>query len=175
MTDTPSSEAGSTAVAGNAAPGQGQFAIHKVYLQDVSVESPNCPDIFSEKWNPDVDVQITSSASDIGDNNHNIAIGITVTVKSNDKTAYLVEVHQAGVFHINGVTEQQLHHMVYSYCPNILFPYAREAISDLIMRAGFPQMLIAPVNFDAMYMQRLKEQQEAAKQAGSESSDSSDS
>ena len=142
-----------------AADSQSRFQIQKIYTRDVSVETPNSPHIFQAEWQPDVNVQLGNSAKKIGDNVHEVVTTVTVTTKLEDKTAYLVEVQQAGIFTIEGFGEQELGHMVGSYCPNILFPYAREAISDLIAKAGFPQLLLAPVNFDAIYAQHQQQLQ----------------
>jgi len=142
--------------------GQGQFAIHKVYVKDASLESPNSPSIFREQWAPDVKLQMGTSNTAMGDDNFEVMVNLTVTVKSGEATAYLVEVQQAGIFQISGIPDNQMPHMLKAFCPSVLFPYAREAVSDLVTRAGFPQLLLAPVNFDAYYMQQLKDQQAAA-------------
>ncbi len=142
---------------------QRQFQIQKIYLKDVSVETPNSPQIFQGEWKPDVNVQLGNAAKTIGENVHEVVTTVTVTVKLDDKTAYLIEVHQAGIFTIAGLSQQELGHMVGSYCPTILFPYAREAISDLVVKAGFPQLLLAPVNFDAIYAQHQQQAQAQAK------------
>jgi preprotein translocase subunit SecB len=91
---------------------------------------------------------------------YEVALTVTITVKSNDKTAYLVEVNQAGIFALSGFSDQEMGPMVGSFCPNILFPYAREAVSDLVAKGGFPQLLLAPVNFDALYSQHLQQTQQ---------------
>lgn len=144
----------------------GQFAIQKIYVKDVSFETPNSPAIFTEtKWEPEVNVQLNTRATPLADHMHEVVLSITVTAKSGDKTAYLVEVQQAGIFRTEGFDAAQLNHLLGSFCPNILFPYVREAISDTVTRGGFPQMLLAPVNFDALYAQHLQQQQGAAKEA----------
>ena len=137
---------------------QGQFAIQKIYTKDISFETPNSPKIFSLQWNPSADVQMQQFSESIGEDTYEVVLSVTVTVKVTDKTAFLVEVKQAGIFGIKGIPEQQLSQVLGAFCPNILFPYAREAISDLITRGGFPQLLLAPVNFDALYMQRMQQQ-----------------
>jgi len=140
---------------------QGQFSIQKIYTKDVSFETPNSPAIFAEnKWEPEVSVQLNSQAGQMENNMHEVVLAVTVTAKMNDKTAYLAEVQQAGVFQATGFDESQLSHLLGAFCPNILFPYVRETISDLIARGGFPQMLLQPVNFDALYAQRLQQQQQ---------------
>lgn len=144
----------------------GQFAIQKIYVKDVSFETPNSPSIFTEsKWEPEVNVQLNTRAAPMADNMHEVVLSVTVTAKLGDKTAYLAEVQQAGVFRTEGFEQAQLNHLLGSFCPNILFPYVREAISDMVTRGGFPQMLLAPVNFDALFAQHLQQQQAAAKEA----------
>ncbi len=139
-----------------------QFAIKKIYIKDVSFETPHSPAIFTEEWKPDVNLNISSEASPIGEALYQVDLSVTATVKIGEKTAFLVEVQQAGVFGISGFPDQDLGHMLGSYCPNVLFPYARETVSDLVARGGFPQLLLAPVNFDALYAQHLQRQQASA-------------
>lgn len=136
----------------NQAPAR-QFQIQRVYLKDVSVETPNTPAIFREQWQPEVNVQLGNAVQVLADGVHEVVTTVTVTAKIGEKTAYLVEVHQAGIFTISGFDQREFGAMVGSFCPNILFPFAREAISDLVTKAGFPQLLLAPVNFDAIYAQ----------------------
>lgn len=111
-----------------------------------------------DQHRPDVNVQLDTSAQSLDAQNFEVVISITVTVKVGERTAYLAEVNQAGVFTISGVPEQHLDQMLGAFCPTILFPYAREVISDLAIRGGFPPLLLAPVNFDAVYLQRLQQQ-----------------
>jgi len=147
----------------NAAQGeqpQQQFALQKIYLKDLSFETPNSPAIFTEQWEPSINVELQTAGSEVGENVHDVVLTVTVTAKLGDKIAYLVEVQQAGVFTVAGFNEQERGHMLGSYCPGILFPYAREAISDLVAKGGFPQMLLGPVNFDAMYAEHLQRQQQ---------------
>lgn len=130
-----------------------QFGLQKVYLKDTSFETPNSPEVFIEEWKPDVNVELATGGKLLGDNVNEVVLTVTVTAKLGEKTAYLAEVQQAGIFTMAGFSEDELAHMKGSYCPNILFPYAREAISDIIGKGGFPQMLLAPVNFDALLAQ----------------------
>lgn len=149
----------------NQAEGQ-QFVIQKIYIKDVSFETPNSPAIFTEtKWEPEVNVQLNTRAAPLADHMHEVVLSVTITAKLGDKTAYLVEVQQAGIFRTEGFEEAQLNHLLGSFCPNILFPYVREAISDLVARGGFPQLLLAPVNFDALYAQHMQQQQEGTQEA----------
>src|ERR671918_559597 len=129
----------------------GQLAIQKIYAKDISFEAPNSPQVFLGEWKPQVDVQ-------------EVVLTVTITVQSESKTSYLVEVQQAGIFSITGFPPQHLAAVLATLCPNILFPYAREAVSDLVTRGGFPQLLLAPVNFDTLYAQELQHQQKAAAQ-----------
>ncbi|MGD8784307.1 MAG: protein-export chaperone SecB [Thioalkalispiraceae bacterium] len=138
-----------------------QFNIQKVYTKDISFESPNTPKIFTEKWEPQNNLDLNTNASPIGENTYEVMLSLTVTTKVGETTAYLCEVHQAGIFYIDGFSEQDLHAMLGSFCPNILFPYAREAVSDIVTRGGFPQLLLAPINFDALYEQHLQQQANA--------------
>jgi preprotein translocase subunit SecB len=144
----------------NAAQPEQQFALQRIYLKDVSFETPHSPQIFTEKWDPAVNVELRTAGNVIMENVHEVILTVTVTAKVGDNTAFLVEVQQAGVFTVGGFNDADRGHMLGSYCPNILFPYAREAISDLIGKGGFPQLLLAPVNFDALYAQHLQQAQE---------------
>ena len=138
-----------------------QFAIQKIYTKDLSFETPNSPKIFTEKWEPSVDFNLGTHVESLENAFFEINITITITVKNQDMVAYLVEVNQAGIFALGGFTEQEMGPMVGSFCPNILFPYAREVVSDLVVRGGFPQLLLAFVNFDALYAQHLQQLQQA--------------
>ena len=140
-----------------------QFQLQKIYLKDTSFETPNSPEVFTENWEPDVNVELQTGGKPLSDDVHEVVLTVTVTANVGDNTAYLVEVHQAGVFTLAGFNENERAQMLGSYCPNILFPYAREAISDLIGKGGFPQLLLAPVNFDALYGQHIQQQQEKNK------------
>lgn len=133
-----------------------QFQIQKVYIKDVSVETPNSPHVFQQNWQPEVTIQLGNSAQALADNVHEVITTVTVTAKLADKTAFLVEVQQAGIFSINGYSAEERGMLLGSYCPTVLFPYAREVVSDLVVKAGFPQLLLAPVNFEALYSQHLE-------------------
>ena len=139
-----------------------QFAIQKIYLKDVSFESPNSPQTFTEgEWKPQINVQINSGNQLVTQDTYEVVLDITVTAKHDDKTAFLAEVKQAGIFTIAGFPEESLGGMLGAFCPESLFPYAREAISELVSKGGFPQLLLAPVNFNALYTQQLQNQQVA--------------
>jgi len=132
----------------------GQFAPQKIYVKDLSFETPHSPDIFKEEWNPGVNMNLSSDANPVDDKLYEVVLTVTVTVTMGEKTAYLVEVRQAGIFHIDGFPDEIITRMVAIVCPNILFPFARELVSDLVTRGGFPQLLLAPVNFEALYQQQ---------------------
>ena len=147
----------------------GQFAIQKVYAKDISFETPHSPGIFSAEWDPVVNMQLSSESLKINDDLTEVVLTVTVTTKLGDKTAYLVEIHIAGVFLIKDFPQEAIDHMAATVCPNILFPFAREMISDLVTRGGFPQLLLTPVNFEALYAQQ--KQEIAKKQAKNTSAD----
>lgn len=136
-----------------------QFAIEKIYLKDVSFEAPAAPGVFTQEWKPDLSVDLNTTTQPVAENVYEVLLNITVTAKNQDKTAFLVEIKQAGIFTIAGMESDALNGMLGSFCPSILFPFAREAISDLVTKGGFPQLLLAPVNFDALYAQHLQQQQ----------------
>ena len=144
---------------------QARFVIQKIYTKDISFETPNTPDIFREEWKPELDLQLGNEYARIDDDNHEITLTVTVTAKVGDKVAFLVEVKQAGVFSLTGYSDQEMGPLVGSYCPNTLFPFAREVISDIVLKGGFPQLVLAPVNFDALYMNQIEQaKQQAAAQ-----------
>ena len=133
----------------------------KIYLKDVSFETPNSPAIFLKKWEPHIEYDIGNSAAQTNDGHHEVVLLLTITVKVNGETAYLAEVHQAGIFSITGHNPddyQQLHSV---HCNRFLYPYACAAVSDLVTKGGFPQLLLSPINFDLMYQKRLEEMQSA--------------
>lgn len=142
-----------------------QFAIQKIYTKDISFETPDSPKIFTETWEPHVDFNLGTNVTSLEENLYEVSLTVTVTVKCAETVAYLAEASQAGIFVLGGFTDQEMGHMVGSFCPNILFPYAREVISDLVTKGGFPQLLLAPINFDALYAQHLEQAQQHAQQA----------
>lgn len=141
-----------------------QFMIQRVYIKDMSYETPNTPDVFQQKWEPELSLDLNTQSNLLEDNVYEVILTVTATVKNEDATAFLVEVKQAGIFTIQGAPEDQLDHLLGSFCPNILFPYAREAITDCVIRGSFPQLVLAPVNFDALYMQQMEQKQQAAQE-----------
>ena len=145
---------------------QQQFVIQKIYLKDVSFESPNAPGVFQDgDWKPEINVQLNTEAKTLSEGMHEVTLTVTVTAKQGDNTAFLVEVKQSGLFQMAGFPQDQLGGMLGAYCPEVLFPYAREAISDLVSKGGFPQLLLSPVNFNALYMQHQQKQQQAQQPA----------
>lgn len=131
-----------------------QLAIQKVYVKDFSFESPNSPQVFARNdWSPKTDLNLRSSHTVAAENSHEVVLTITVEAKENDKTIFLVELHQAGLFHIAGYNDDEFKALVGSFCPNILFPYARESIASIVAKGGFPEFILQPINFDALYAQ----------------------
>lgn len=139
---------------------QPTFGIEKIYVKDLSLEIPHAPEVFLSAEQPQVEVQLHNEGAAVSDGLYQVVLTITVTAKAGDKTMFLVEVAQAGIFQIRSVPESDLEPLLATACPNILFPYARETVSDVIGRAGFPPVYLAPVNFEAIYMQRLQQAQE---------------
>lgn len=135
------------------------FAIQKVYIRNVSFESPNTPELFLGEFQPQLNVDLNVESATLEENTFHVVVRVTATTKVEDKTAFLCEVEQAGIFSISGFNEQEMHYILAAQCPNALFPYAREAVSDLVAKGGFPQLLLEPVNFDVMYANQLQQQQ----------------
>lgn len=140
---------------------QQEFVIQRIYIKDLSFEAPHTPALFQEEWKPDLNLQIQTNSTQLAKDAHEVVLKVTVTVKSGDKNAFLIEVSQAGVFTLQQFPEEQLRAILGSVCPNILFPYAREVITDLASRGTFPPLYLAPVNFDALYAQHLEEQKKS--------------
>lgn len=134
------------------------LAIQKIYTKDISFESPDSPFGFQDEWNPEVTVDLNTDGKTLDNNNFEVVLTVTLTAKNNNKTAFLVEVQQAGVFNVAGFEEEQHAFILGSYCPGTLFPYAREVISSLVTNGGYPPVILAPVNFDALYQEHQKQQ-----------------
>jgi preprotein translocase subunit SecB len=141
-----------------------EFGLQRIYVKDLSFEAPHAPQVFTENWQPQVNVGLNTQVTPLGNDHIEVVLVVTVTVKSGEKTAYHVEVQQAGIFVARDVSDHDRGPLVGIVCPNILFPYAREVISDLVGRGSFPQMLLAPVNFEALYLQRVAQLREQAAQ-----------
>ncbi len=142
-----------------------EFALQRVYTKDVSFETPKSPAIFQQEWKPDTKVNLNTEVQRLSDGVFEVSLSVTVTTELGENVAYLAEVKQSGIFTINGFPEQELGPMLGIYCPTQLFPYVREVLSDLIMKGSFPQLVLQPINFEALYAQH---QQEIAKQASAE-------
>ncbi|PTN12232.1 protein-export chaperone SecB [Nitrosomonas aestuarii] len=143
---------------------QPAFNIEKIYVSDLSLEIPNAPGIFLEREAPQVNLQLNTKNQTIDEGLYEVQVMVTVTAKVKDKVMFLVEVHQAGIFRIRNVPEKEIAPVLGIGCPNILFPYLRETVSDTVTRAGFPPVILNPVNFEAIYYQ-------SEQRAGSESSE----
>lgn len=142
---------------------QAQLALERIYAKDLSFEVPS-PRVFMGEWQPELDINLSSNAEQLDPTHFQVVLSVTVNAKNQGAVAFIAEVHQAGVFLIENVTQDQLPHLLGAYCPNILFPFAREAISDIVTKGSFPQLLLAPINFDAAFnesQQRLQQQQAA--------------
>ncbi|MFS1436842.1 protein-export chaperone SecB [Shewanella sp. 10N.286.48.A6] len=145
-----------------------QFNIQRVYTKDVSFETPNSPEVFQKEWNPEVKLDLDTRSNKLSDDVYEVILSLTVTAQNGEQTAFLCEVQQAGIFSITGLTEQQLAHSLGAYCPNVLFPYARETVGNLVSRGTFPQLNLAPVNFDALFAQYVQQRQQEAAAAPAE-------
>ncbi len=147
-----------------------RFEIQKLFLKDVSLECPHSPEIFrGNTWQPEANLQIATQPNHLEGNLHEVVLTVTVTVTSAGKTAYLAEVHQGGIFTLENVPAEQKGPLLGIGCPNILFPFAREVVADLVQKAGFPQHLLPPVNFEAIYAQQIRQRE--ADQAKAQSAD----
>ena len=136
-----------------------EFAIQRLYVKDSSFESPHSPHVFFEEWNPELDLDLITKTNDVGNDKHEVVLTVKTTVKMKKKIIFIAEIFQAGIFIIKNFPEDQMRPMLGSFCPNILYPYAREAITDMVVRGGFPQLYLAPVNFDLLLEQRDRSQE----------------
>ena len=141
------------------------FALQRIYLKDVSFESPKAPDVFKGQWSPKINFNIGTRNNKLAEGVYDVVLTLTVEAKQEEATAFLAEVQQAGVFTCAEFSEADLERVLATVCPNILFPYAREAIDSLVVRGSFPPVMLAPVNFDAIYAQS-KQQQAQGGEAG---------
>lgn len=138
---------------------ENHFSIQKLYIKDISFESPATPEVFTFKnWNPQIDLNLNNSNKKVNDGVYEVVLSVTATVQNDEKTAFLVEVQQAGIFNISGFNEDDTKYILNAQCMTILFPYAREVVSDLSSRGGFPPLLLNPVNFDALFAQAVQQQ-----------------
>ena len=145
-------------------PNETQFMIQRVYVKDLSYETPNTPAVFQQQWEPELTLDLNTTHTQLEPGVYEVVLSVTATVANQKATAFLVEVKQAGIFTIQNAPANQLDHLINSFCPNILFPYAREAITSQVIHGSFPQLVLAPINFDALYMQKLAEQQGATEE-----------
>ena len=145
------------------------FNVQKIYLKDVSFEAPNTPMVFSEQGQPELNMGLNQKVAKLADGVFEVVLGVTLTCKIEDKTIYLVEVAQAGIFGLTGFDEQNLDAMLGIHCPNVLFPYARQTVSDLISNGGFPPFYLQPMNFEGVYAEGLRRRADQLT-GGSESS-----
>lgn len=137
-----------------------QIGIQKIYVKDFSFESPHTPDVFTKSdWSPKTNLNLRSSHTPGSDNNHEVVLTVTIEAKEDEQVFFLVELQQAGLFHIAGYSDDEFKAIVGSYCPNILFPYARESVANIVSKGGFPEFLLQPINFDALYAQGLAQAQ----------------
>jgi len=149
--------------------GSPQMLLQKLYIKDMSFESPKAPEIFAANVAPQTQLNLRYGNRDIGQDNVEVTLTLTVEAKDNDTTLFLIELTYAGVFQIKGYSAEQKATIVGSFCPNTLYPFAREAIADIVQKGGFPQLLLQPINFDALYAQALKER--ADQVAGTDATD----
>jgi preprotein translocase subunit SecB len=140
---------------GAAAP-QRQLALQKIYVRDASFEVPGAPNVFQEEGQPQVQLNLSHKAGQIGEGAYEVVLTLTATCTLNERTAYLAEVQQAGIFVAVGFPQDELAAILGSYCPNVLFPYARQVVSDLVQNGGFPPLLLQPINFDALYAEQMQ-------------------
>ena len=142
------------------------FIVEKIYAKDVSFEVPGAPAVFNEQAQPQLQMNLNQSVQRLNDNAFEVVLGITLTCNANDKAMYVVEVKQAGVFGLAGFDAQTLDAMLGTHCPNVLYPYARQLISDLIQAGGFPPFFLQPINFDALYAETLRQRAAQANAGG---------
>jgi preprotein translocase subunit SecB len=139
-----------------------QLSLQKVYVKDASFEAPGAPQVFQEQGQPQVQLNLQQQVTSIGDNVFEVVLSVTVTCKLGEKTAYLAEVQQAGIFGMAGFDASGRDAVLATYCPNVLFPYARQIVSDLIQSGGFPPFLLQPINFEGLYAEQMRRQAEGA-------------
>lgn len=137
-----------------------QFEINRIYVKDVSTEAPNTPAVFQMAWEPEINLNLANDVTELEENLFEVSLTLTVTATLEDKTAYIIEVEQAGIFTVMGFEDEQQGFIIGAMIPNILFPYARETISTLSQKAGFPPMLLNPIDFNGLYQQHLQSQME---------------
>ncbi|MBD8473870.1 protein-export chaperone SecB [Pseudomonas sp. CFBP 8770] len=144
-----------------AAENEPQFSLQRIYVRDLSFEAPKSPAIFRQQWEPSVSLDLNTRQKGLEGDFHEVVLTLSVTVKNGEEVAFIAEVQQAGIFLIKGLDEGSMSHTLGAFCPNILFPYARETLDSLVTRGSFPALMLAPVNFDMLYAQELQRMQES--------------
>ncbi len=139
-----------------------QFSLQRIYIKDLSFEAPKSPEIFRQEWTPSVELDLNTRQKKLDSDFHEVVLTLSVTVKTAEEIAFIAEVQQAGIFLIKGLDAASMTHTLGAFCPNILFPYARETLDSLVIRGSFPALMLSPVNFDALYAQELQRQQTTA-------------
>lgn len=150
-----------TEQASNGANQNPQFSLQRIYVRDLSFEAPKSPEIFRQEWAPNVSLDLNTRQKQLDGDFHEVVLTLSVTVKNGEETAFIAEVQQAGIFLIKGLDAASMSHTLGAFCPNILFPYARETLDSLVIRGSFPALMLSPVNFDALYAQELARLQAA--------------
>ena len=138
-----------------------QFSLQRIYVKDLSFEAPKSPEIFRQDWAPSVQLDLNTRHKELEAGFHEVVLSLSVTVKTGEEVAFIAEVQQAGIFLIQGLDPASMSHTLGAFCPNLLFPYAREALDSLVIRGSFPALMLAPVNFDALYAQEMARMQGA--------------
>ena len=145
-------------------PKQPTFAVQRIFLKDISFESPNSPDVFKSEWKPQVNMDLNTANKQISENQWEVVLPLSISANVDEKPAFIVEIQQGGIFMIEGLNPQQHAHTLGAFCPNMLFPYARETIDSMVVKGSFPALMLQPVNFDAIFAEALRRQQEEAKE-----------
>ncbi|WP_153788964.1 protein-export chaperone SecB [Pseudomonas sp. EMN2] len=146
---------------GAAAENSPQFSLQRIYVRDLSFEAPKSPQIFRQQWEPNVSLDLNTRQKALQGDFHEVVLTLSVTVKNGEEVAFIAEVQQAGIFLIAGLDAASMSHTLGAFCPNILFPYARETLDSLVTRGSFPALMLSPVNFDALYAQEMQRMQDA--------------
>lgn len=141
---------------------QANFALQRIYVKDISFESPNSPAVFQKQWKPEVSMDLNTKNVKLGDDHYEVVVSVTLTVNVDGMTAYIVEIQQAGIFVVQGLEGGHLAQALSAFCPNLLFPYLRETIDTVVVKGSFPAMMLAPVNFDAIFAQAVMQRQKEA-------------
>ena len=157
MSDNPADQSRDQPAGAAASPAQASFQIEKLYIKDLSLEVPNAPQVFMETGNPQLEIQVRNEGAQFAEGLFEVTVTVTVTARDGGKTVFLAEAAQAGIFSVRGIPPEELDPLLGIGCPTILYPYVREAISDLVTRAGFPAVVLAPVSFEQIYMERRQQ------------------